>query len=325
MRSAIHDVFGDPAEVLALADSLIPEPGPGKVRIRTLLSPIHNHDLWTVRGNYGYKPALPAIGGSEAVGIVDAVGDGVDAALVGQRFAVAGVHGSWAEYFIASAAGLVPVPDAIPDEAAAQLIAMPFSAITLLESLGVAEGDWVAQNTANGAVGKTLAMLAKARGVNVINLVRRDAGVAELTDLGIDNAVSTADPDWKAKVTELTGGAPIKAAVDSIGGTASGDMADLLGENGLLVSFGSMTGEPMQISSGAVIFKQLTVKGFWGSTVSATMAPDLRRKLIGELLTQVATGKLKLPTDGVYGLDQVSDAVKASLTPGKTGKVLLRP
>lgn len=325
MRSAIHDVFGDPAEVLALADSPIPEPGPGKVRIRTLLSPIHNHDLWTVRGNYGYKPALPAIGGSEAVGVVDAVGDGVDAALVGQRFAVAGVHGSWAEYFIASAAGLVPVPDAIPDEAAAQLIAMPFSAITLLESLGVAEGDWVAQNTANGAVGKTLAMLAKARGVNVVNLVRRDAGVAELTDLGIDNAVSTAAPDWKAKVAELTGGAPIKAAVDSIGGTASGDMADLLGENGLLVSFGSMTGEPMQISSGAVIFKQLTVKGFWGSTVSATMAPDLRRKLIGELLTQVATGKLKLPTDGVYGLDQVSDAVKASLTPGKTGKVLLRP
>ncbi len=325
MRSAIHDVFGDPAEVLALADSPIPEPGPGKVRIRTLLSPIHNHDLWTVRGNYGYKPALPAIGGSEAVGIVDAIGEGVDAALVGQRFAVAGVHGSWAEYFIASAAGLVPVPDAIPDEAAAQLIAMPFSAITLLETLGVAEGDWVAQNTANGAVGKTLAMLAKARGVNVINLVRRDAGVAELTDLGIDNAVSTADPDWKAKVAELTGGAPIKAAVDSIGGTASGDMADLLGENGLLVSFGSMTGEPMQISSGAVIFKQLTVKGFWGSTVSATMAPDLRRKLIGELLTQVATGKLKLPTDGVYGLDQVSDAVKASLTPGKTGKVLLRP
>ncbi|PXA80044.1 alcohol dehydrogenase, partial [Caulobacter sp. D4A] len=77
MRSAIHDVFGDPAEVLALADSPIPEPGPGKVRIRTLLSPIHNHDLWTVRGNYGYKPALPAIGGSEAVGVVDAVGDGV--------------------------------------------------------------------------------------------------------------------------------------------------------------------------------------------------------------------------------------------------------
>ncbi|KSB88177.1 alcohol dehydrogenase [Caulobacter vibrioides] len=325
MRSAIHETFGDPAQVLVLADSPIPEPGPGKVRVRTLLSPIHNHDLWTVRGNYGYKPALPAIGGSEAVGIVDAVGEGVDAGLVGQRFAVAGVHGSWAEFFIASAAGLVPVPDAIPDEAAAQLIAMPFSAITLLETLNVEAGDWVAQNTANGAVGKTLAMLAKARGVNVVNLVRRDAGVAELAELGIDNAVSTADPDWKKTVAELTGGAPIKAAVDSIGGAASGDMADLLGENGLLVSFGSMTGEPMQISSGTVIFKQLTVKGFWGSTVSAQMAPDLRRKLIGELLTQVATGKLKLPTDGVYGLDQAADAVKASLTPGKTGKVLLRP
>lgn len=180
MRSLIHDSFGEPAELLHLADLPTPEPGPGKVRIRTTLSPIHNHDLWTIRGSYGYKPPLPAIGGSEAVGVVEAVGEGVDAALLGQRIAVAGVHGSWAEYFLASPGGLVPVPDAVSDEAAAQLIAMPFSAISLLEVLSVAEGDWIIQNAANGAVGKTLAMLAKGRGVNTINLVRRDAGVAEL-------------------------------------------------------------------------------------------------------------------------------------------------
>ena len=70
MRSAIHDVFGDPASVLYLADMPLPEPAAGDVRIRTILSPIHNHDLWTVRGAYGYKPVLPAIGGSEAVKIL---------------------------------------------------------------------------------------------------------------------------------------------------------------------------------------------------------------------------------------------------------------
>lgn len=72
--------------------------------MRTLLSPIHNHDLWTIRGNYGYKPPLPgAIGGSEAAGVIEAVGEGVDGTLIGQRIAIAGVHGTWADHFIAPA------------------------------------------------------------------------------------------------------------------------------------------------------------------------------------------------------------------------------
>ena len=325
MLSALHRTFGDPAEVLTPSDSPRPEPGEGEVRIRTILSPIHNHDLWTVRGQYGYKPELPAIGGSEAVGIVEALGPGVTGVSPGARVAAAGVHETWAEYFLAPAKSLVPLPDAIPDEAAAQLIAMPFSAIALLDFLGVDKGDWVIQNTANGAVGKTLAMLAAARGVNVVNLVRRDEGVDELASLGIANAVSTASAGWKERVTEITGGAPIRAAVDSIGGDASGDLMHLLGDNGLLVSFGSMAGEPMRIPSGATIFKQAVVKGFWGAKVSADMAPEKRAALIGELMRLVASGELKLPVEAVFGLDRVKDAVAASLTPGKIGKVLLRP
>lgn len=325
MLSAIHRTFGEPAEVLVSADSPRPEPGEGEVRIRTILSPIHNHDLWTVRGQYGYKPELPAIGGSEAVGVIDAVGPGVTGVLPGARVAAAGVHGTWAEYFLASAKALVPLPDVIANEAAAQLIAMPFSAIALLEFLGVGKGDWVIQNTANGAVGKTLAMLAASRGVHVVNLVRRDEGVGELQRLGIANAVSTASPGWKERVQEITGGASIRAAVDSIGGDASGDLMHLLGDNGLLVSFGSMAGEPMRIPSGATIFKQAVVKGFWGSKVSADMAPEKRAALIGELMRLVAAGELKLPVEAIFGLDQIRDAVIASQAPGKLGKVLLRP
>ena len=325
MRSAIHHTFGEPAEVLVPGDSPLPQPGHGQVRIKTILAPIHNHDLWTVRGQYGYKPDLPAIGGSEAVGLVDALGPEVTGVTIGQRVAVASVHESWAEFFLASAAGLVPVPDAISDEAAAQLIAMPFSAISLLDFLNVEAGDWVIQNTANGAVGKVLAMLASARDVNVVNLIRRDAGIDELAALGITNAVSTASVGWQDKVRALTGTAPIRAAVDSIGGTASRDLIELLGENGVLVSFGTMAGEPMQIPSGAVIFKQAIVKGFWGSKVSAAMPVQKRVALIGELLKLVATGELTLPVEAIYPLDRITDAVKASLAPGKAGKVLLRP
>ncbi|UHS61262.1 zinc-binding dehydrogenase [Agrobacterium vaccinii] len=326
MRSATHDVFGEPQDVLALKDAPVPKPGEGQLRIRTLLSPIHNHDLWTVRGNYGYKPPLPgAIGGSEAVGIVEELGEGADASLLGRRVAVAGVHGSWAEYFLAPAAGVVPVPDTISDEAAAQLIAMPFSAITLLEFLGVKEGDWMIQNTANGAVGKAVAMLAQARNIHVVNLVRRDDGIKELSDLGIINGVSTATPDWKDEVRSMTGDHPIRAGVDSIGGTASNDIAELLGDDGLLVSFGSMTGAPMQISSGPVIFKQLTIKGFWGSKVIGSMPTDVRHRLFGELIRLVEDGTIKLPVEGVYDLADIADAVKASLASGKAGKVLLKP
>ncbi|CAI9403510.1 Phthiocerol synthesis polyketide synthase type I PpsC [Pleomorphomonas sp. T1.2MG-36] len=325
MLSALHRTFGEPAEVLTPADAPLPEPKAGEVRIRTILSPIHNHDLWTVRGQYGYKPALPAIGGTEAVGIVDALGPGVTGITTGTRVAAAGVHETWAEYFLAPAKSLVPLPEAIADEAAAQLIAMPFSAITLLDFLGVDTGDWVIQNTANGAVGKTLAMLAAARGIHVVNLVRRDQGVGELESLGIANAVSTASPGWKERVTEITSGAPIRAAVDSIGGDASGDLMHLLGDNGLLVSFGSMAGEPMRIPSGATIFKQAVVKGFWGAKVSADMAPEKRAALIGELMRLVASGELKLPVEAVFGLDRIKDAVLASQAPGKIGKVLLRP
>lgn len=325
MRSAIHTTFGEPNEVLALSQSPIPQPGPNQVRIKTILSPIHNHDLWTVRGSYGYKPELPAIGGSEAVGIIDALGEGVTGINLGQRVAVASVHGSWAEYFLAPTAGVVPVPDAISDEAAAQLIAMPFSAISLLDFLEVESGDWVIQNTANGAVGKTLAMLATSHGVNIINLVRRDAGVDELAKLGISNVVSTATAGWQDQVRAITGGMPIRVAVDSIGGQSSGELLALLGENGLLVSFGTMAGEPMQISSGNLIFKQAIVKGFWGSKVSEAMPADKKRRLIGELLQLVAKGELKLPVEAVFGLDDIAKAVRTSLAPGKNGKVLLKP
>lgn len=93
----------------------------------------------------------------------------------------------------------------------------------------------------------------------------------------------------------------------------------------MLVSFGTMAGEPMQLSSGDIIFKQAVVKRFWGATVSAAMPVETKAALIGELLRLVTSGKLLLPAEAVFGLDRISDAVKASLAPGKNRKVLLKP
>ncbi len=324
MRSVVHFSFGDPAQVLELAERPLPQPGPGEVRIAMRRAPIHNHDLWTIRGQYGYKPVLPAVGGSEAAGVVDALGEGVDAVAIGQRVVVAGVHETWAEDFLAPAAALVPLPDAIDDDLGCQLIAMPLSALMLLEDLGVQPGQWIVQNAANGAVGKTLAMLAAGRGIRVVSLVRRDEAVEELAALGIDNVISTAQPDWPLRVRALVGDAPIVRAIDSLAGEASAALMELLAEGGELVAFGSMSGEPLQLPAGAVIFKQATVRGFWGSKAAQALSDEQRRRMIGELLAAALDGTLRLPVDALYDLGEAATAAAASAWSGRRGKVLLR-
>ena len=325
MRAAIHDVFGEPADVLLTQTVDTPLPGKGEILIKTILSPIHNHDLWTVRGNYGYKPDLPgAIGGSEAVGTIAAVGDGVDEAMVGKRVAIAGVHGTWAEYFTAPASGALPLPDSIPDTLGAQLIAMPFSAISLLEILQAKQDDWIVQTAANGAVGKIMGVLAKSRGINLLNFVRRDDAVKELTNRGMDNVLSTGTEGWQQKARALIGKAGAVSAIDSVGGEMGAELVDLLGVNGELIVFGSATGTPLQLNSGALIMKQITVKGFWGSMVSNDMDPAQRNRLITELLTLAVKGELQLEDGGSFDLDDVTAAMTAALTPGRAGKVMLR-
>ena len=325
MRALIHNEFGDPAEVLAVETVATPEPGPGEVRVRTLLSPIHNHDLWTIRGTYGFKPELPARAGTEAVGIVDAVGADVTNLTVGQRVATGGTFGVWAEYFVAKAATLIPVDDSLSDEVASQLVSMPFSAIALLDTLDLGEGEWLVQNAANGAVGRLVAQLAAARGLNVIGLVRRADRVAELEAQGISNIVATDAEGWQETVAEITGGAPVTIALDSVGGSASGDLVSLLSENGTLVVFGAMHSPVMEISSGSVIFKNVSVKGFWGSKVMGGMAADKRAALLGELVTRTKEGSLTLPVEAVYSFDDARTASSANFVEGRSGKVLLRP
>ncbi|PPG39274.1 zinc-binding dehydrogenase [Pseudoclavibacter sp. RFBA6] len=325
MRTITHPTFGEPQDVLTVEEQELPQPGPGEVRLRILLSPIHNHDLWTVRGTYGFKPELPARAGTEAVGVVDALGSGVDGLSVGQRVATGGSFGAWAEYVTTPAAGLIPVPDSVPDESAAQLVAMPFSAISLLESLGLESGDWLVQNAANGAVGRMVAQIAAARGINVVGLVRRSEGVDELREQGIERIVATNVDGWRDEVEAITGGAPIKVGIESVGGKSAGEVLSLLAENGELVVFGAMASPTLELSSGDVIFKQATVRGFWGSKVSQSIDAGLKQRLFGELLQHLGSGQLTLPVADVFPFEQITDAVEASLASGRVGKVLLRP
>lgn len=325
VRAIIHETFGEPEDVLTVQDRPLPEPAAGEVRVKTLLAPIHHHDLWTIRGSYGFKPELPARAGTEAVGIIDAIGEGVTGVTVGQRVATGGSFGAWAEYFTTKAAGLIPVPDAIGDEAAAQLVSMPFSTISLLHFLDLQPGDWLIQNAANGAVGRMVAQLGAARALNIVGLVRRAAGVQELESQGIGRIVATDTEHWQDEVRAITGGAPIVAGVESLGGRSAGDMLDLLAENGTLVSSGTMESPILKLSAGDLIFKQAVVKGFWGAQVIKNMDPPLKTELFRELIQRVLSGELTLPVESTHSFDDVINAVRASLGSGRVGKVLLRP
>jgi NADPH:quinone reductase-like Zn-dependent oxidoreductase len=320
MKALVIERFGAPADVLAVAQRPDPVPGPGQARIRMLQSPIHNHDLAIIRGVYGVKPALPAIPGTEAVGVVDQVGPDTGPLQVGQRICAAGVTGAWAEFFLARSASVVPVPATVSDDVACQLLAMPLSALMLIEDLDLKAGDWLIQNAANGAVGRLVEALAKDRGVNVINLVRRRETVTELKAEGVRHALASDDAGWAAQVSALTGGAPVTRAVDSVGGKAANDLLNVMAPGGLLMSFGAMSGQALTIDVANVVFKQTTVKGFWGTKRSESTPREEMTRMIGQLLRLAATDKLPLRIAAKFALDQPTQAVASSETP-RNGKI----
>ena len=202
---------------------------------------------------------------------------------------------------------------------------MPFSAIALLDFLEVSEGDWIVQNAANGAVGRLLAQLAAARGVHVLGLVRRAAGVEELREQGIDHVVATDDDGLARPGPRARRRRPARGGRRLRRRLGRGRRLSLLADDGLLVVFGAMASPTLEIGSGDVIFKQATIKGFWGSKVVAAMATDKRGALFGEVVRGIATGALTLPVEAIHPLDEIAEAARANEAAGRRGKVLLRP
>ena len=326
LSSATYNEFGKPSEVLSITDSPTPEPKNNEVCIKTILSSNHNHDIVTIKGEYGHKPVLPATGGSEAVGTIDALGKDVKDFEQGQRVVVSGVSGTWAEYFVAPAKSLIPIPDAIDDEMAAQLIAMPMSALLLIEFLNIKPGQWLIQNAANGAVGESMAMLAPKRHINTINLVRSKESEQELIELGItENNIVTDDDDWKEQVQKIVGDAKISGAVDAVGGKSGGELLSLLGKHGAMASLGSVSGEPLTLNPSNLIFNLTKVKGFWASDLMQEISADDKQRLIKELIERASSGILKLPTGGIYDLDDIQKAVSEDVQSEKKGKILIEP
>ena len=122
----------------------------------------------------------------------------------------------------------------------------------------------------------------------------------------------------------MTGGAPIVAALDSVGGEESGQLLRLLGEGGQLMTFGAMANQPMIINPGDLIFKQRTIKGFWAAKLGSGPRRAEIPRAISEIVRLAATGELKLTVEKAHPLEEAAEAARASVQPGRTGKIAFR-
>jgi NADPH:quinone reductase len=324
MRSLILNRFGDPSEVLALEEVPTPEPGPGEVRVRLAARPINPSDVLTVRGQYGRRPTLPATPGYESAGTIDAVGAGVVDWTVGQRVIPLGVQGTWQESIIAPEKALMATPEGLPDRIACQMLANPLTAHLLLFALLDAKaGDWVVQTAAGSTLGQLMIQLAKLNGINLINVIRSRRGVDALKAAGAEHIVVTEDEDMLARFTAITGKTPVTKAVDAVAGETGAKLASALGFGATLIVYGSLSMAPMPIEAGRLIFRGLTIKGFWLIDWFRTTTKEVRDKTLGDVAKLLASGQLVPPIEAEYDLADVQAAIAHSERPGRTGKIIL--
>ncbi|WP_433975937.1 alcohol dehydrogenase catalytic domain-containing protein [Tunturiibacter lichenicola] len=170
MKALIFRGTGEPKSVLKLEEIPTPPLAPGEALVRLLLSPINASDLHMVRGRYGRQPELPASPGIEGVGIVEALGSGVEAPTVGTRVVFIDAWNTWREQIVCPADKLVPVPDGVDDSAAAASYINPLTAWALtISTHNLKEGDWLLQTAAASSVGKFVLKLAQQYRFKTIN------------------------------------------------------------------------------------------------------------------------------------------------------------
>lgn len=324
MKAVIFDTAGLPAEVLQVAERPMPEPAAGELRLRILLATINPSDLMFVQNRYGIRPVLPGSGaGFEAVGIVDACGDGVSIPI-GTRMSFTTV-GTWAEYAITSVKSVVPVPQDMSDETAAQLFVNPYTAYAMVLESGVAPGDYLMLSAAGSAFGKMAIQICKTLGIKTIGTVRRPDMVEGLKALGADYIIDLSTEDPARVVKTLTDGKGVPCILDAVAGPAAARLLPCLQRGGKMVVYGSLSLEDMPVPAGLLIFKDLTIKGFWLSTWLRDADPAVRREVATKVGALLADGTFQLPVEAIYPIESIAEAVRHADREGRTGKVLVRP
>ncbi len=304
-----------------------PELKEGQVLLEMLAAPINPSDVLTLTGQYGILPPLPAIGGNEGVAKVIEHGPNVSQPEIGQTVLIPVGIGSWATHIVADAKTLVSLPNGVdPIQLSMITINPPTASLMLSEFVDLQKGDWLIQNAANSGVGSYLIKLAKLRGFKTVNIVRRESLIQPLLDAGADVVLVDGVIEGQSlaqRVKAATDSAEIKLGIDAVGGMATHRLGETLANSATLVNYGAMSGEPCSIAPTLIIFKDITVRGFWLAKWFQTATPEQQKEVFGNIIGLIATGKLSAPIHATYPIKDIKQAVAVAASGERNGKVVL--
>ena len=334
MRGIVLTRFGDPAEVLELKTLPDPlPPGPGEVVVRVTKRVIHPGNLSMIHGHFNLPlPAGGLVPGGDGVGVVQAVGEGVDSAQgvkPGARVIFNPSPGAWAERLKTRADLVTVIPDDLPDAIAAQLLPNTVIALLLLRAAQRAAPDAgretpILLTAAGSSVARILTMAARRRGLKVVSAVRSGKGAKALSARFPDlTVVSTADPTWIDQVRQAAGERPLQVIIDPVGGTMAGDLVGLLGDGGAVLFYGRLAPEPITLPSVRLAHHEIMFKGVSSSRWLQTTSAEQRRADVAEAIEIGRTAPEQFEVEADYDLARFADAIRNSEHTGRDGAVLI--
>ena len=311
-------------EVMKLVDTEVGAPGPGQVRVRQTAVGLNYIDTYHRSGLYPLQ--FPSGLGLEAAGVVEEVGEGVNSLRVGDRIAYGtGPIGAYADMRNLPANRLVKLLPSISDETAAGMMLKGMTARYLLRATSVVKpGDTILLHAAAGGVGLIMSQWAKALGATVIGTVGSDAKADIARAHGCDHVINSATEDTVKRVRELTGGKGVPVVYDGVGKDTLMISLDCLSPRGLMVSFGNASGPVPPLD-----LLQLSAKGslyVTRPTLNTYTASDADlQETAQDLVSVVASGKVKIPVNQRYALADVVQAHRDLEGRKTTGTTVLLP
>ncbi|MCO5579841.1 hypothetical protein L7F22_033703 [Adiantum nelumboides] len=273
-----------------------------EVCVRMLAAPINPSDINRIEGVYPIGPPPPAIGGNEGVGEVIAVAQGVHNLSVNDWVipAKAGL-GTWRTYVVKEETDWCKVRRDVPVEYAATAFINPCAALRMLEDfVPLSKGDLLVQNGANSMVGQCVIQLAYVRGLQTANIIRDRPGVEEVKQrlkfLGATGTFTETEAESKELLGDLRNA---KLGLNCVGGSAANVVMKLLRENGTMVTYGGMSKKPITVSTSAMIFKGIELKGFWLQKWVNRHSPAYLARMTDYILGLVHENKLVYLTEKV--------------------------
>lgn len=320
--AAIYETHGNPPDVLRVVEQPWPVPAANEVVVQMRAAPLNPADINAIEGKYAIRPPLPATPGMEGAGVVVELGRSARGVALGDQVILPHNLGSWREACAVKAEQLVIVPSDIQPVQAAMLKVNPITAWRMLHDfVPLQRGDWFIQNAANSAAGRAAIQIGRELGLRSVNVVRRAELLETLRAEGAD-AVFLDDENLRAGVAEAAKGAPIRLALNAVGGESALRLAKTLSADATMVTYGAMSLEPLTIPNGMLIFKNLKFTGFWVNKWYDNASPEERTATFARLFEMAQRGLLGTEVEKTYSLGQAVPAVTHAMRNERNGKVV---